>query len=82
MKTVDLKKKLRYLYVPSARKIEAVLVENRAVPPQGGGEPPIVVVAALIGNAIFDATGARLYELPMTPERVKEALTRTEKPRS
>jgi len=63
-------------------KIETVLVENREVPPQGGGEPPIVVVAALIGNAIFDATGARLYDLPMTPERVKKALDQAEKPRS
>ena len=62
--------------------VETVLVENNDVPPQGGGEPPIVVVAALIGNAIFDATGARLYELPMTPERVREAMTRAEKRRS
>jgi CO/xanthine dehydrogenase Mo-binding subunit len=57
-------------------------VDNPDVPPQGGGEPPIVVVAALIGNAIFDATGARLFELPMTPERIKEALARAERPRS
>jgi CO/xanthine dehydrogenase Mo-binding subunit len=63
-------------------KIETVLVKNREVPPQGGGEPPIVVVAALIGNAIFDATGARLYDLPMTPERVKKALDQAEKLRS
>jgi len=69
----------RFSWLP---KIEAIVVENHEVPPQGGGEPPIVVVAALIGNAIFDATGARLYELPMSPERVKEALTRAEKPRS
>jgi isoquinoline 1-oxidoreductase len=65
-----------------APKIETVLVENHDVPPQGGGEPPIVVVAAMIGNAIFDATGARLCELPMTPERMKEALARAEKPRT
>jgi nicotinate dehydrogenase subunit B len=69
----------RFSWVP---KIETVLVENHDVPPQGGGEPPIVVVAALIGNAIFDATGARLYELPMTPEGIKEALARAEKPRT
>ena len=69
----------RFSWVP---KIETVLMENHDVPPQGGGEPPIVVMAAVIGNAIFDATGARLYELPMTPERVKEAMTRAEKPRS
>jgi nicotinate dehydrogenase subunit B len=52
------------------------------MPPQGGGEPPIVVVAAFIGNAIFDATGARLYELPMTPQRVMEGLTRAERVRT
>jgi isoquinoline 1-oxidoreductase len=63
----------RFSWLP---KIETVLVENHDVPPQGGGEPPITVVAALVGNAIFDATGARLFDLPMTPERVREALAR------
>jgi CO/xanthine dehydrogenase Mo-binding subunit len=31
-------------------------------------------VAAAIGNAVFDATGARLREVPFTPARVKAAL--------
>jgi nicotinate dehydrogenase subunit B len=31
-------------------------------------------VGAMIANAVFDACGARLLRLPMTPERVKEAL--------
>jgi CO/xanthine dehydrogenase Mo-binding subunit len=31
-------------------------------------------MGAVIANAVFDATGARLLQLPMTPERVKEAL--------
>jgi len=44
--------------------------------PQGGGEPAIICVGAVIGNAIFDATGARLHQLPMTAERVREALTK------
>jgi CO/xanthine dehydrogenase Mo-binding subunit len=69
----------RFSWLP---KIETVLVENPEVPPQGGGEPPIVIVAALIGNAIFDKTGARLFELPMTSDRVKEALLRAEKLRT
>jgi len=30
----------------------------------------------VIANAIFDACGARLFQLPMTPERVKEAMNR------
>jgi CO/xanthine dehydrogenase Mo-binding subunit len=34
-----------------------------------------VPVAAAVANAIYDATGARVRDLPMTPERVKFALT-------
>jgi CO/xanthine dehydrogenase Mo-binding subunit len=37
---------------------------------KGVGEPPVVPVAAAIANAIRDAVGARMTELPMTPERV------------
>jgi CO/xanthine dehydrogenase Mo-binding subunit len=33
-------------------------------------------MGALIANAVFDATGARLLQLPMTPERIKAALSR------
>lgn len=55
-------------------RIETVLVKNDALAPQGGGEPAIVPVGAAIANAVFDATGARLLEMPMTPARVKEAL--------
>ena len=42
--------------------------------PTGAGETAITIVAAAIGNAIFDATGARIREVPFTPERVKAAL--------
>ncbi|HEV2449988.1 MAG TPA: xanthine dehydrogenase family protein molybdopterin-binding subunit [Thermoplasmata archaeon] len=41
---------------------------------KGGGEPPIIPVPAAIGNAVADATGARVRELPLTPERVARAL--------
>jgi CO/xanthine dehydrogenase Mo-binding subunit len=61
----------RFSWLP---KIETVLIENSGFPPAGGGEPPIVCMGGVIANAIFDATGARLFELPMTPERVKNAL--------
>ena len=54
--------------------IETVLVKNDELTPQGGGEPALVPVGAVVANAIFDATGARLFEMPMTAERVKEAL--------
>ncbi|HEY5043855.1 MAG TPA: molybdopterin cofactor-binding domain-containing protein [Verrucomicrobiae bacterium] len=61
----------RFSWVP---KIESVLIENNETPPQGGGEPAIVLMGALVANAVCDATGARLFQLPMTPERVKAAL--------
>lgn len=51
-----------------------ILDKNEA--PQGGGEPAIICMGAVIANAIFDATGARLYQLPMTPERVLAALAK------
>ncbi len=61
----------RFSWLP---KIETILVDNPEVPPQGCGEPAIVTMGAVIANAIFDATGKRLLQLPMTAERVKEAL--------
>jgi len=54
--------------------IETFLVKNDELPPKGGGEPAIVPLGAAVANAIFDTTGARLFQFPMTPERVKEAL--------
>lgn len=61
----------QFAWVPT---IEAVLIENHDIPPSGGGEPPIVGMGGLIANALFDATGARLNRLPLTPERILEKL--------
>lgn len=55
-------------------QIETVLVKNDELAPKGGGEPAIVPLGGAVANAIFDATGARLYEFPMTPDRVREAI--------
>jgi nicotinate dehydrogenase subunit B len=55
-------------------KIDTVILDRMNQPPQGGGEPAIIAVGAVIANAIFDATGARLYTMPFTPARVLEAL--------
>jgi CO/xanthine dehydrogenase Mo-binding subunit len=41
---------------------------------RGIGEPPIAPPAAAVANAIEDATGARVTQLPITPERVALAL--------
>ncbi|MEO8587021.1 MAG: molybdopterin cofactor-binding domain-containing protein [Acidobacteriota bacterium] len=54
--------------------LDTVLVKNDELSPQGGGEPALVPVGAAIANAVFDGTGVRLTEMPMTPDRVKRAL--------
>jgi CO/xanthine dehydrogenase Mo-binding subunit len=41
---------------------------------KGVGEPPVVPVAAAIANAIKDAVGVRMTQIPMTPERVFASL--------
>jgi CO/xanthine dehydrogenase Mo-binding subunit len=57
-------------------QIKTVILDAKDSPCQGGGEPPIICMGAVIANAVFDATGARLLQLPMTPERIKDALSR------
>lgn len=54
--------------------IETVLINNVDEEACGAGETTITVVAAAIGNAIFDATGGRVREIPFTPARVVAAL--------
>ncbi|BDU72009.1 xanthine dehydrogenase family protein molybdopterin-binding subunit [Mesoterricola silvestris] len=54
--------------------VQTVLIPNPRLVAQGGGEPAIIVMGALVANAIHDAVGARLTHLPMTPERVRKAL--------
>ena len=61
----------RFSWVP---QIETVLIEAKDSPAQGGGEPAIINMGGVIANAVFDATGARLYQLPMTPERIRAAI--------
>jgi len=61
----------RFSAVP---KIETVLLDLKDQPTHGGGEPAIIIVGAVVANAIYDATGARLLQLPMIPERVRKAI--------
>jgi nicotinate dehydrogenase subunit B len=61
----------RFSWLPT---IEAVLIDDKGAAPQGGGEPAIVIMGAMVANAIFDAVGARLFQLPLTAERVREAM--------
>jgi CO/xanthine dehydrogenase Mo-binding subunit len=61
----------RFSWIP---RIECVFIKNDELAPQGGGEPPITTTGAVIANAVFDATGARMSQLPMTAARVKAAI--------
>jgi CO/xanthine dehydrogenase Mo-binding subunit len=58
--------------------VEAVIVEDEdAAGPYGAkgiGEPGLVPTAPAIANAIYDAIGVRITELPITPERVLDAI--------
>jgi len=53
---------------------EIVLLNQTDVEACGSGETSITVVAPAIGNAIFDATGVRLRQVPFTPDRLRAAL--------
>ena len=66
----------RFSWVP---KMILLFLERKDKPPQGGGEPAIIGIGAVVANAIFDATGARLYRMPMTPARVLEAIEESHK---
>ena len=55
-------------------EIDIVLIDRPEVAPLGAGKPSTIPLAAAIANAVFDATGARLYEGPFTTKRVLEAL--------
>ena len=55
-------------------EVESVLINRNGVEASGAGETAITIVAAAVGNAVFDATGARIREVPFTPERIVAAL--------
>jgi CO/xanthine dehydrogenase Mo-binding subunit len=54
--------------------IECVLLNRPNDEATGAGETSITVIAAAIGNAVFDATGVRLRQIPFTPERLMTAV--------
>jgi len=56
--------------------IEIALIDRPEMAPQGAGEPSHRTVPAAIANAIFDATGIRMRKVPITAQRMKEALAK------
>jgi CO/xanthine dehydrogenase Mo-binding subunit len=61
----------RFSQVPP---IDTVLIDAPEIAAQGCGEPAIVPLGAAVANAIYDAVGARVLTMPLTPARVKAAM--------
>jgi 4-hydroxybenzoyl-CoA reductase subunit alpha len=65
-------------------EVEVIIVESND--PEGpfgakeAGEGPLLPILPSIANAVTDAVGIRLYELPMSPDRVLTALERKARP--
>ncbi len=57
-------------------EIDIVLLDRPDLPPMRVGEPASESVWPGVANAVFDATGVRIRQLPLTPERVLAALAR------
>jgi nicotinate dehydrogenase subunit B len=55
--------------------VEIVLIDRPEEPALGAGEPSTVTTAAALANAIFDASGIRLRQVPFTPEKIQQALS-------
>jgi nicotinate dehydrogenase subunit B len=60
--------------LPDAPRIETVLLNRPGQPYLGSGEAGPMPTGAAIANAVFDAVGIRLRQVPFTPARVKTAL--------
>src|SRR5258708_35435131 len=61
------------LTFPDVPKLEIALIDRPHERALGVGEASTAPVAAALGNAVFDATGLRLREVPFTQTRVKAA---------
>jgi CO/xanthine dehydrogenase Mo-binding subunit/aerobic-type carbon monoxide dehydrogenase small subunit (CoxS/CutS family) len=69
---------LGLLQTPDLPVIEAILIEEPhplgPLGAKGMGELPLTATAPAVANAIYDAVGVWIHELPITPERVRAAL--------
>ncbi|MHB0775820.1 xanthine dehydrogenase family protein molybdopterin-binding subunit [Halomonas sp. WWR20] len=61
------------LTFPEIPEVDIVLVDRPGQPPLGAGEATSAVIPAAIANAVFDASGIRLREVPFTRARLKQA---------
>ena len=62
---------LRFEECPEVTPVVVQRVDQRSM---GAGEEAMAAAAGAMANAFFDATGVRMHEFPMTPDRVLAAL--------
>ena len=59
-------------------EVQTILIESgdgvRPFGAKGVGEPSVCSVAPAIANAIYDAIGVRIFDLPLTPEKIVRAI--------
>ena len=53
--------------------METVILDYPGLDPLGAGEGTVGPASAALANAVFAAAGVRVRDLPMTPERLREA---------
>jgi CO/xanthine dehydrogenase Mo-binding subunit len=61
-----------------APQVTPIVVQRTDLPPQGAGEPVTMAAGGAIANAVFDATGVRIRQAPLTPSKVRTALKKEE----
>jgi nicotinate dehydrogenase subunit B len=65
----------RVLRFADCPQIHPIVVQRLHEPSMGAGEECMAAGAAAVANAVFDATGVRMTRYPLTPDRVKSALS-------
>lgn len=65
------------LRFPDAPMVEVDLIDRPNEQPWGAGEPTPTAIPAAVANAVFDATGARMRSIPITPDRLKAAMAQS-----
>lgn len=60
-------------------EVTAIVIQQLSQPSTGAGEEAMGAAAGAIANAVYDATGVRFHEFPLTPERVKKVIASRKK---
>ncbi len=65
------------LQFPEAPEVRVDLIDRPEQAPWGAGEPTAAVVPSAVANAVHDALGVRLRSVPLTPDKVLQAIRKT-----